>query len=101
MVGNGTQQQWLQKHGGNGGQQHVWDVPYGQHIKFVEVFCGQYVDSITFVTNAGVRSPRFGGNGGGKRVITIADGYGIVGAKGGAGGYLDRIGFITQRLPQF
>jgi hypothetical protein len=35
MVGNGTQQQWLQKHGGNGGQQHVWDVPYGQHIKFV------------------------------------------------------------------
>ncbi len=27
MLGNGNQQKWLQKHGGNGGQPQIWDVP--------------------------------------------------------------------------
>jgi hypothetical protein len=48
--------------GGNGGDlQDPWVVPKDEHITQVEYRSGDRIDSLTFVTNKGNKSPRYGG----------------------------------------
>ncbi len=37
-----------------------WTVPDSQYISAVELSCSAYFDSVTFITNKGVKSPKFG-----------------------------------------
>jgi len=56
------------------------------------------IDSLTFITNKGTRSPTFGGSGGSYYDMEIlpAD-YRIVGAYGNAGSSVDKLGFILAK----
>ena len=57
----------------------------------------KFVDSLTFITDKGNRSPKWGGNGGVYNLLTIPEGYRIVGIYGRSAIYLDKIGFIVGK----
>lgn len=64
LLGDGVNTLYTPAKGGQGGSPHTWDVPEGQHITQVEYRSGDRIDSLTFVTNTGTKSPTFGGGGG-------------------------------------
>jgi hypothetical protein len=72
-------------------------VPAGQYITQIEYRSGDRVDSITFVTNTGAKSPHFGGGGGVYTLETFPDGYRIIGFYGRSGSRVDQIGFILGK----
>lgn len=55
--------------GQGGGDQNPWSVPKDEYITQVEYRCGDRVDSFTFITNKGTKSPRYGGSGGGYGIV--------------------------------
>lgn len=58
--------------GGTGGsEQNIWEVPKDEYITQVEYRSGDRIDSITFITNKGNKSPKYGGNGGSYNLITF------------------------------
>lgn len=59
---------------------------------------GDRVDSLTFITNNGTKSPRYGGGGGGYNIETFPDGFHIIGLFGRDGGRLDRLGFVLGKV---
>lgn len=84
--------------GGQGGSDRdSWAVPNGEHITQVEFRSGDRIDSLTFVTNKGNRSPRYGGNGGSYHLLTFGEDYRIVGLFGRDGSRLDQLGFILGK----
>ena len=71
LLGDGVRKEYTPAQGGNGGGPAEWEVPAGQYIRQVEYRSGEGVDSLTFITNTGVKSPSFGGGGGGYDLITF------------------------------
>lgn len=53
--------------------------------------------SLTFITNAGVKSQHFGGNGGFYWLVTFPEGYRILGFYGRYGSRIDQLGFILGK----
>ena len=51
--------------GGSSGGYFQWEVPNYQSITQVVYRSGNVIDSLTFITNQGNKSPIFGGTGGG------------------------------------
>jgi hypothetical protein len=62
-------------------------------VRFIEYRSGDRIDSLTFTTDMGLKSPYFGGGGGNYHLETIPDDYRIVGLFGRANYYLDQLGF--------
>lgn len=65
MPRDGVRKEYTPEVGGTGGGAAEWDVPEGQYIHQIEYRSGEEVDSLTFITNIGIKSPYFGGVGGG------------------------------------
>ena len=63
----------------------------------MEFRCGSRVDSLTFITNRGSRSPKYGGNGGSYKLVTLPEDYKIIGLFGNDGARLDQLGFIIGK----
>ena len=61
---DGNQEESSPSIGGDGGSPYTWTVPEGEYIAKLEYRQGDWLDGVTFITNAGTRSPQFGGNGG-------------------------------------
>ena len=72
-------------------------MPAGQYIHQIEYRGGDRVDSLTFITNTGVKSPYFGGGGGTYHLETLPEGYRIIGFYGRSGARLDQLGFILGK----
>ena len=51
-------------YGGNAGTNVTWHLPKNERIKKIIFRSGERVNSITFETNSGTKSPRFGQDGG-------------------------------------
>jgi hypothetical protein len=73
-------------------------VPKDEYITQVEYRAGDRIDSLTFITNKGNKSPRYGGNGGSYFIETFPQDYKIIGMFGRDGSRLDRIGFILGKV---
>lgn len=84
--------------GQGGGDKGIWDVPKDEYITQVEYRAGDRIDSLTFITNKGNKSPRYGGNGGGYFLETFPEGYRMIGLYGRDGGRLDNVGFILGKV---
>ncbi len=82
------------KAGGDGGCGYMWTVPNEQYVIKVILKTGGLVDSIQFVTNTGLCSPKFGGMGGNEKVINVPEGSRIVGFFGRCGKLLVKVGFV-------
>lgn len=96
-LGDGVKSLYTPSFGGGGGSLTEWAVPTGQHISQVEYRSGDRVDSLTFVTNTGIKSPIFGGGGGSYSLVTFPDDYRIIGIFGRSGSRLDQLGFILAK----
>ena len=72
----------------------TWYVPEGEHIEKIYFRSGERVNSITFETNMGTRSPRFGQEGGKESVEFIPNGYSIIGIFGRSQYEINQLGFI-------
>lgn len=64
FLSDGVTNMYSPEFGGNGGGPSQWTVPDGEHITQLEYRSGTKVDSISFITNKGTKSPHFGGYGG-------------------------------------
>lgn len=84
--------------GQGGGDRDPWVVPKDEYVTQVEYRSGDRIDSLTFITNKGTKSPRYGGNGGGYHLETFPDGYKIIGMYGRDGGRLDQLGFVLGKV---
>lgn len=80
--------------GGLGGGYREFVVPDDQYISQIEMYSGKYVDSITFITNKGVRSERFGDSGGYYTLFNV--GPYLVGMYGKAAAWVDGLGFYSN-----
>ena len=94
------QSKFLPQHGENGGGSYDFKVQEGELITQIEVRSGQYVDSLTFITNKGTRSKKFGGNGGNYFLVNAPTDGQLIGIKGISAGILDLIGFIWM-IPKY
>lgn len=83
--------------GSGGGARDPWTVPDGEYVSQVEYRSGVRVDSLTFITNKGNRSPKYGGGGGSYHLETFPAGYRIIGLYGKQGSRLDQLGFILGK----
>lgn len=83
-------------HGGNGGTLYTYEVPDDEFIQQIEINTEKYVNSITFITNKGVKSNRYGRDAGRYHLVNVEP-Y-LVGIYGWAWDYIDRIGFISNRI---
>jgi hypothetical protein len=64
LLGDGVKKAYTPARGGSGGSSSEWVVPVGQFVQQIEYRSDRYVDSLTFITNTGAKSPSFGGGGG-------------------------------------
>lgn len=55
------------------------------------------MDSLTFITNKGNRSPKYGGNGGSYSIETLPEGYRIIGLFGRSAARVDALGFVLGK----
>ncbi len=55
------------------------------------------MDSLTFLTNKGTKSPKFGGDGGTYHLMNIPEGFRIVGFYGVQGSRVYRLGFVVAK----
>ena len=87
------------QHGKDGGHLDVFPLSANEYLTSIEGRFGDYVDSMTLVTNTGRRSPAFGGGGGskGSYVFQVPDGFEIIGFAGRAGDYIDQIGIAFRQ----
>jgi len=97
LLGDGVKKEYTPAQGGAGGSLSEWSVPEGQYIEQVEYRSGDRLDSITFITNTGLKSPSFGGGGGSYHLETFPEGYRIVGFYGRSGDRVDQVGFILAK----
>jgi hypothetical protein len=82
FLSDGITQQFTSAVGGLGGGESVWSVPDGEYVDQIEYRSGDRIDSLTFITNKGNKSPKFGGSGGSYHLVNIAQDYRIVGFYG-------------------
>lgn len=97
LLSDGVKNVYTPSIGGTGGDRAVWDVPKGQWVQQIEYRSSDEVYSLTFITNAGVKSPHFGGNGGLYFLVTFPEGYRILGFYGRQGSRIDQLGFILGK----
>jgi hypothetical protein len=97
-IGDGINQVISPNQGGTGGGDNEWTVPDGEFVSQVEIRYGKRVDSLTFITNTGKKSPQYGRNGGGYYMLRIEQDYRIVGFFGRSDRGLDQIGFIIGKV---
>lgn len=97
LLSDGVRQVYSPAQGGGGGSPSEWQVPQGQYVSQIEYRSGDRVDSLTFITNKGVKSPYYGGGGGSYHLETFPEGYRIIGFYGRSGSRLDQIGFILAK----
>jgi hypothetical protein len=97
LLSDGVRQEYSPAQGGSGGSPAEWQVPEGQHVAQIEYRGGDRVDSVTFITDKGVKSPYFGGGGGTYHLETFPEGYRIVGFYGRSGDRVDQLGFVLAK----
>ena len=97
LLGDGVKKIYTPAQGGGGGSPTEWVVPEGQYVQQIEYRSGDRVDSITFITNTGQKSPYFGGGGGSYHLESFPDGYRIIGFYGRSGSRVDQLGFILAK----
>ena len=83
--------------GGGGSLRDPWVVPDGEYVSQIEYRSGSRIDSLTFITNKGTRSPKYGGNGGSYHLETFPEGSRIIGLYGRDGSRVDNLGFILAK----
>jgi hypothetical protein len=90
--------EYMDRHGGNGGDADSFDLRDGEYITAIGGRYGQYVDSIQFYTNMRI-STIYGGSGGDADYYYEAPpGWQIVGFYGRSGDYVDAIGVVLAKL---
>lgn len=72
-------------------------VPHGEYIAQIELRTGGRIDSLTFVTNKGNKSPKYGGDGGYYHLVTLPEGYRLIGLYGKHGYRFYFLGFILGK----
>jgi hypothetical protein len=102
LLTDGVTSEYTTLAGGTQGNVLTWDVPEKEHIVQLEYRSGWYVDSITFITNMGHKSPKFGASESGDySMVTFPTGYRIIGMYGehtqGSSGLIVKLGFILGR----
>lgn len=97
MLGDGVKNVYSSEQGGHGGSLSTWDVPPGQYVTQVEYRSNTLIQSLTFITNTGIKSPYYGGGGGMYWLVTFPEGYRIIGFFGRSSDRLDRLGFILGK----
>jgi hypothetical protein len=83
--------------GGLGGGEHIWDVPNDEYVNQIEYRSGDRIDSLTFITNKGNKSPKFGGTGGSYHLVNIPQDYRIIGFHGIQGSRVYKLGFTLAK----
>jgi hypothetical protein len=90
--------EYMDRHGGDGGDADTFDLRDGEYITAIGGRYGQYVDSIQFYTNMRI-STIYGGSGGDADYYYEAPpGWQIVGFYGRSGDYVDAIGGVLAKL---
>ncbi len=97
FLSDGVTQQFTSAVGGLGGGAAVWSVPDGEYVNQLEFRSGDRIDSITFITNKGNKSPKFGGDGGGYHLVNILPDYRIVGFYGIESARVYKLGFTIAK----
>lgn len=97
LLGDGVKKFYTPAQGGSGGSAAEWSVPDGQFVEQIEYRSGDRLDSVTFITNTGEKSPHFGGGGGSYHLETFPEGYRIIGFYGRSGDRVDQLGFILAK----
>ncbi|HEY6327796.1 MAG TPA: jacalin-like lectin [Blastocatellia bacterium] len=84
-------------HGGDGGAVDSFVLEPGEYLTGIRGRCGQFVNSITFLTNRR-KSGVYGGaqRGPNHFEYTAPEGFEIIGFWGGSAKYVDRIGVIVR-----
>lgn len=97
FLSDGVTQQFTAAVGGLGGSAAVWSVPEGEFVDQIEYRSGDRIDSLTFITNKGNKSPKYGGDGGSYHLLNIPQDYRIVGFHGIEGGRVYKLGFTIAK----
>lgn len=71
-VSDGVTSYYMTARGGTGGSYKTWDVPTGEYITQIEMAYGEWINSLTFITDKGKKSPKFGGNGQNNQVLKLS-----------------------------
>ncbi len=96
-LSDGVTEQFTSAVGGLGGGEHIWEVPNDEYVNQIEFRSGDRIDSLTFITNKGNKSPTFGGTGGSYHLVTIPQDYRIVGFFGTQGSRVYKLGFTLAK----
>lgn len=88
----------LGRHGGDGGGEDTFLLNRGEYIKGIKGTTGEFVVSMTIITNQR-ESPKYGGTDGEgpNRYFFVAPGNEVIGFLGHSGAYVDRIGVYVRR----
>lgn len=97
MLSDGVNSWYTSAQGGEGGEYREWVVPEGERVTQFEIRYGGEINSLTFITNKGNKSPRFGDNNGEYRMISIPDGFRIVGFSGRSEDVLVQLSFTLAK----
>ena len=96
-ISDGVTEKFTSAVGGLGGGEHIWEVPEGEFVNQIEFRTGDRIDSVTFITNKGNKSPKFGGTGGSYHLVTIPEDHRIVGFFGTQGSRVYKLGFTLAK----
>ena len=85
-------------HGGDSGNEETFLLEDGEFITGISGKTGEYVESLTFVTNKR-KSKNYGGEGGDKTFNLQKSGEEVIGFYGRSGAFLDQIGIFVRKRP--
>ena len=97
-MNDGVETEFSGHYGGNGGGEHIWNVPAGEYITQYMIKSGSLVDAIQFYTNKGTKSPYYGGSGGIEHFVTIPKDSRIIGIYGSHSGVINQFGLKVEYL---
>lgn len=97
FLSDGVTEQFTSAVGGLGGGESVWTVPEGESVNQIEFRSGDRIDSVTFITNKGNKSPKYGGSGGSYHLVNIPSDYRIVGFYGIESSRVYKLGFTIAK----
>ena len=85
-------------HGGDSGNEETFLLEDGEFITAISGKTGEYVESLSIVTNKR-KSKNYGGDGGDKPFNFHKSGAEVIGFYGRSGAFLDQIGIFTRKSP--